>query len=62
MLMDEPDFYEKNNYKVEIGADGYEMVTQLSGPDNALGLVKFLFPNRFSIYMHDTPKKKLLNG
>lgn len=59
MLMDEPDFYEKNNYKVEIGADGYEMVTQLSGPDNALGLVKFLFPNRFSIYMHDTPKKKL---
>ena len=22
---------------------------------NALGLVKFMFPNRFSIYMHDTP-------
>ena len=26
---------------------------------NALGLVKFMFPNRFSIYMHDTPSKEL---
>ena len=60
-LIDEPDFYETNNYKVDIGADGSEMVTQLSGENNALGLVKFLFPNRFSIYMHDTPKKKLFN-
>ena len=26
---------------------------------NALGLVKFMFPNKFSIYMHDTPMKDL---
>ncbi|MFT6696702.1 MAG: murein L,D-transpeptidase YcbB/YkuD, partial [Paracoccaceae bacterium] len=26
---------------------------------NALGLVKFMFPNRFNIYLHDTPSKSL---
>ncbi len=26
---------------------------------NALGLVKFMFPNKFNIYLHDTPAKKL---
>jgi len=32
---------------------------QLPGRRNALGKVKFLFPNRFSVYMHDTPTKPL---
>ena len=32
---------------------------QRPGPDNALGLVKFLFPNHFSIYLHDTPSDRL---
>jgi len=32
-----------------------------SSPGNALGRVKFLFPNRFSVYMHDTNNKKLFN-
>lgn len=31
------------------------LIRQKPGPANALGLVKFLFPNRFDIYMHDTP-------
>jgi len=30
-----------------------------SSPGNALGRVKFLFPNQFSVYMHDTNNKKL---
>jgi murein L,D-transpeptidase YcbB/YkuD len=60
-LMKEPDYYEKHGYAVRILDDGSEEVVQLPGPQNALGLVKFLFPNRFSIYMHDTPKKKLFN-
>ncbi|MEO8764278.1 MAG: L,D-transpeptidase family protein [Ginsengibacter sp.] len=34
-------------------------VRQRSGPDNALGLVKFLFPNSYDIYLHDTPSKFL---
>lgn len=31
------------------------------GPLNALGRVKFVFPNRFAIYMHDTPKHDLFS-
>lgn len=34
---------------------------QTPGNHNALGKVKFLFPNRFSVYMHDTPTKHLFN-
>jgi L,D-transpeptidase YcbB len=34
---------------------------QTPGPGNALGVVKFLFPNRHSVYMHDTPTKHLFN-
>lgn len=29
------------------------------GEDNSLGLVKFIFPNQYSIYLHDTPAKSL---
>jgi murein L,D-transpeptidase YcbB/YkuD len=32
---------------------------QDSGPKNALGQVKFMFPNKFNIYIHDTPSKSL---
>lgn len=32
---------------------------QGEGGDNALGEVKFLFPNEFNVYLHDTPSKKL---
>ncbi len=32
---------------------------QVPGNRNALGKVKFLFPNKFSVYMHDTPSKHL---
>jgi len=32
---------------------------QVPGTKNALGKVKFLFPNKFSVYMHDTPTKYL---
>lgn len=34
---------------------------QKEGEKNALGLVKFLFPNAFNVYMHDTPTKHLFN-
>ncbi len=35
---------------------GYR-VRQRPGPENALGLVKFMFPNRYSVYLHDTPAR-----
>ena len=32
---------------------------QPPGPKNALGRIKFKFPNKFSVYLHDTPTRKL---
>ena len=32
---------------------------QRPGADNALGLVKFIFPNHFNVYLHDTPDDRL---
>jgi murein L,D-transpeptidase YcbB/YkuD len=34
-------------------------VRQKPGPDNQLGTVKFMFPNQFSVYLHDTPADSL---
>jgi murein L,D-transpeptidase YcbB/YkuD len=34
-------------------------IQQAPGPGNPLGKIKFLFPNAFSIYLHDTPKEEL---
>jgi L,D-transpeptidase YcbB len=36
-------------------------IRQRPGPENALGLVKFMFPNRYSVYLHDTPSKWLFD-
>lgn len=35
------------------------MIRQDPGPNNSLGLVKFMFPNRYNVYIHDTPAKGL---
>ena len=43
---------------MEVLPDGREKVYQDSGELNALGVVKFVFPNHFGIFMHDTPHKK----
>lgn len=40
------------------GSFPYSMV-QPPGPGNALGIVKFMFPNPWNIYLHDTPSKDL---
>ncbi|WP_108782302.1 L,D-transpeptidase family protein [Pontivivens insulae] len=34
-------------------------IRQGPGPNNALGHVKFMFPNQFAIYLHDTPSRSL---
>ena len=39
--------------------DGLPAIRQKPGPANSLGLVKFLFPNSYNIYLHDTPSKSL---
>ncbi len=35
------------------------IVRQKAGPHNALGEVKFIFPNEYSVYLHDTPSRSL---
>ena len=36
-------------------------VRQKPGSNNALGKIKFLFPNRFNVYLHDTPSRALFS-
>lgn len=36
--------------------------TQPPGPTNVLGIVKFRFPNKHNVYMHDTPERHLFEG
>lgn len=38
---------------------GQTRIRQRPGPTNSLGLVKFMFPNDFNIYLHDTPQDDL---
>jgi len=40
---------------------GKQAVRQRPGPKNALGFVKFMFPNDFNIYLHDTPNHELFD-
>lgn len=34
---------------------------QAAGPHNALGLIKFMFPNEYSVYLHDSPAEQLFS-
>jgi L,D-transpeptidase YcbB len=40
---------------------GKLFVRQKPGPKNSLGLVKFIFPNNYNIYMHDTPEQEFFS-
>ena len=57
-VQSDPTFLERNNYEI-VSEGGKQRIRQKPGDTNALGLVKFMFPNTFSIYMHDTPEDDL---
>ncbi len=42
-------------------SNGLPVIRQKPGGANALGKVKFIFPNSYNIYFHDTPSKSLFN-
>ncbi|GAC1417715.1 MAG: hypothetical protein NVSMB62_08680 [Acidobacteriaceae bacterium] len=46
---------------VEQVAHGGVLVREQPGPKNSLGLVKFMFPNQYDIYLHSTPAPELFN-
>jgi murein L,D-transpeptidase YcbB/YkuD len=49
------------NYTVKQVAQGGVIVREKPGPKNSLGLVKFMFPNQYDIYLHSTPAISLFN-
>ena len=53
----DPGYLRKNNMEIVGGTASLPVIRQRPGASNALGRVKFLFPNRYSIYMHDTPSQ-----
>jgi murein L,D-transpeptidase YcbB/YkuD len=57
-VADDPDYLARNNMQV-YDDHGRRAVRQLPGPKNSLGLVKFMFPNDFNVYLHDTPNDEL---
>jgi murein L,D-transpeptidase YcbB/YkuD len=59
-LASNPDYLANQNME-QIGTDenGVPKIRQLPGSENSLGKVKFLFPNSFNIYFHDTNAKSL---
>ncbi|WP_316820765.1 murein L,D-transpeptidase [Pedobacter gandavensis] len=52
--------YLRSKNMEQIGtSNGLPMIRQKPGDNNSLGRVKFLFPNSYDIYFHDTPAKSL---
>ncbi|PUZ28234.1 murein L,D-transpeptidase [Chitinophaga parva] len=50
------------NFSKYTGSNFPYIIRQRPGGKNALGKVKFLFPNEYNIYLHDTPSKGLFNA
>ncbi|HEX3024686.1 MAG TPA: L,D-transpeptidase family protein [Chitinophagaceae bacterium] len=55
-------YLEKNNMEITGQSGGLPVVRQKPGANNSLGGVKFLFPNTYDIYLHDTPNRELFNA
>ena len=51
----------RQNMEITGTEGGLPVVRQKPGQQNSLGLVKFLFPNNYNIYLHDTPNRELFN-
>lgn len=58
-LSRDPDALERIGLKVSHNRDGSIRVYQPPGERNALGRIRFNFPNPFLVYQHDTPNKNL---
>ncbi len=54
-------YLKKRNMEVIGGTSSAPVIQQNPGAGNSLGRVKFMFPNSYSIYLHDTPAKSLFD-
>jgi len=58
-LQQDPTVLERMGLKLERASDGSIHISQPPGEANALGRIRFNFPNKFLVYQHDTPDKNL---
>ena len=58
-LRNDTDYLSRHDMEITGYHGKLPVVRQKPGPKNSLGLVKFLFPNSYDIYLHDTPMKSL---
>jgi L,D-transpeptidase YcbB len=60
-LAQDPEALDRIGLKVEHNRDGTIHIYQPPGDANALGRIRFNFPNKFLVYQHDTPDKNLFS-
>ncbi len=60
-LAQDPNYYARNGFEV-VRKGGNVFVRQPPGERNALGHIKFMFPNDHAVYLHDTPNRNLFNA
>ena len=58
-LQQDPTVLQRMGLKLERASDGSIHISQPPGERNALGRIRFNFPNKFLVYQHDTPDKYL---
>src|ERR1700736_2078150 len=58
-LQQDPTVLQRMGLRLEYGRDGSIHISQPPGEANALGRIRFNFPNKFLVYQHDTPDKHL---
>jgi murein L,D-transpeptidase YcbB/YkuD len=58
-LRQDPTVLDRMGLKIEQNKDGTVRIYQPPGDKNALGRIRFNFPNKFLVYQHDTPDKHL---
>ncbi|KQT87258.1 peptidoglycan-binding protein [Methylobacterium sp. Leaf469] len=60
-LARDPNYAARRGYEV-VYRNGNVSVRQPPGERNALGFIKFMFPNNHAVYLHDTPNRSLFSG
>jgi L,D-transpeptidase YcbB len=58
-LQQDPTVLQRMGLKLDRARDGSIHISQPPGEANALGRIRFNFPNKFLVYQHDTPDKNL---
>ncbi len=61
-MENDPNYLKSKKMEIVRKTDSLPIIRQLPGQGNALGRAKFLFPNSFDIYLHDTEAKEVFEN